>query len=242
MGKDMGSLINSVVSFLIKRLKGEAYEVDERVPATALLFILVSRFINLLRGMVRCLGMTRSRMPVVFMEKGVILQNKKFIRLGRGVSIGSTVYLDGLSEDGLNIGNNVSLGAYVSIICTGSMKHLGKGCSIGDSTGIGAYSFIGAAGGVEIGKNVIMGQWVSFHSENHNFERLDVPIRMQGVNHKGIVVEDDCWIGVKVTLLDGARVGRGSIIGAGSVVRGDIPPFSIAAGIPAKVIRSRKTV
>lgn len=240
MGKDMGSLINSVVSVLIKRLKGEAFEVDERVPATALLFILVSRAVNLLRGMVRCLGMTSSRMPVVFMEKGVILRNKRFIRLGRGVSIGLASYIDGLSEDGVNIGNNVSFGAYARIICTGSLNHIGKGCSIGDSSGMGEYVFIGAAGGVEIGKNVIIGQSVSFHAENHNFDRTDVPIRLQGVNHKGIVVEDDCWIGANVTLLDGARVGTGSIIGAGSVVRGDVPPYSIAAGIPAKVIRSRK--
>lgn len=90
-----------------------------------------------------------------------------------------------------------------------------------------------------IGNDVIMGQWVSFHPENHNFESLDLPIRLQGVNRQGIVVEDDCWIGAKVTFLDGAHVGKGCVIAAGAVVRGVIPPYSVAAGIPAKVIKSR---
>lgn len=111
---------------------------------------------------------------------------------------------------------------------------------IGDNTGIGSHSFIGGAGGVQIGSDVIMGQWVSFHPENHNHEDLVKPIRLQGVNRKGIFIEDDCWIGAKVTFLDGAHVGRGCVIAAGAVVRGHIPPYSIAGGVPARVIRSRK--
>jgi acetyltransferase-like isoleucine patch superfamily enzyme len=60
------------------------------------------------------------------------------------------------------------------------------------------------------------------------------------VNRKGIVVGDDCWIGAKVTFLDGAHVGKGSVIAAGAVVRGEIPPYSIAVGVPARVIKFRK--
>jgi acetyltransferase-like isoleucine patch superfamily enzyme len=62
---------------------------------------------------------------------------------------------------------------------------------------------------------------------------------LQGVNSKGIVVEDDCWVGANTTFLDGAHVGHGCVIGAGSVVRGEIPPYSIVVGAPARVIRSR---
>jgi acetyltransferase-like isoleucine patch superfamily enzyme len=85
-----------------------------------------------------------------------------------------------------------------------------------------------------------MGQYVSFHSENHIIDRTDIPIRLQGVVRKGIVIEDDCWVGAKVTFLDGCHVGRGCVVAAGAVVRGEIPAYSIIGGVPAKVIRSRE--
>jgi acetyltransferase-like isoleucine patch superfamily enzyme len=84
-----------------------------------------------------------------------------------------------------------------------------------------------------------MGQHVGFHPENHEFDRIDIPIREQGTTRQGITIEDDVWVGSNAIFLDGAHVGRGSVIGAGSVVRGNIPPYSIAVGVPARVIRSR---
>jgi len=62
---------------------------------------------------------------------------------------------------------------------------------------------------------------------------------MQGVNRKGIVIEDDCWVGGNATFLDGCHLGRGCVVAAGAVVRGEIPPYSVIAGVPARVIRSR---
>ncbi|MCX7595635.1 MAG: acyltransferase, partial [Fischerella sp.] len=61
----------------------------------------------------------------------------------------------------------------------------------------------------------------------------------QGVTCKGIIIEDDCWLGHGVTVLDGVTIGKGSVIGAGAVVTKDIPPYSVAVGIPAKVVKSR---
>ena len=55
----------------------------------------------------------------------------------------------------------------------------------------------------------------------------------------GILVEDDCWVGANVVFLDGAHVGRGSVVAAGAVVRGKIPAYSVVAGVPARVLRSR---
>lgn len=234
-------MLNKLTSKIIGIFKGEGYEIDHRVPASAIISLVYARFFNLLRGVIKCLGM-KGLSRFVFAGRDVKLKNKRFITIGKSVSLGQGVYLDGLSSEGLKIGDNVSLGPYASIECTGSIKHLGKGCTIGDRTGIGGHSFIGAAGGVRIGNDVIMGQYVSFHSENHDFNDTDIPIRLQGVTHKGIIIEDDCWIGAKATFLDGARVGRGSVIGAGSVVRGDIPPYSVAVGVPAKVIKNRKTI
>jgi acetyltransferase-like isoleucine patch superfamily enzyme len=84
-----------------------------------------------------------------------------------------------------------------------------------------------------------MGQHVGFHPENHNFDRTDIPIREQGTTRLGITIEDDVWVGSNAIFLDGAHVGKGCVIGAGSVVRGNIPAYSIAVGVPAKVVRSR---
>lgn len=101
---------------------------------------------------------------------------------------------------------------------------------------------MGCGGGVRIGANVIMGQCVSFHPEIHCFADLGTPIRLQGVMQAGIHVGDDCWVGAKVTFLDGARVGSGVVIAAGSVVRGEVPDGVVIAGVPARVIRTRGEV
>ena len=90
-----------------------------------------------------------------------------------------------------------------------------------------------------MGSNVIMGQKVSFHAENHLYDRMDLLIRHQGTTCQGIVIEDNCWIGSNVTILDGAHIATGCVIGAGSIVKGYIPPNSIAVGAPARVIRGR---
>ncbi len=74
---------------------------------------------------------------------------------------------------------------------------------------------------------------------DHRFARLDVPIRHQGIVMAPVRIGDDCWLGDRVTVLRGSDVGRGSVIGAQSVVRGHLDPFSIAVGAPARVVRSR---
>jgi acetyltransferase-like isoleucine patch superfamily enzyme len=68
----------------------------------------------------------------------------------------------------------------------------------------------------------------------------EVPIVDQGITAQGIVIEDDVWLAAGAIVLDGAHVGRGSVVGAGAVVTGDLPPYSVAVGSPAKVIRDRR--
>ncbi|NJM72477.1 MAG: acyltransferase [Scytonema sp. RU_4_4] len=77
------------------------------------------------------------------------------------------------------------------------------------------------------------------YANNHNFADLTRPMKSQGVTSKGIVIENDCWLGTGVKVLDGVRIGCGSVIGAGAVVTKDIPPYSIAVGVPARVIAQR---
>jgi acetyltransferase-like isoleucine patch superfamily enzyme len=223
----------------LARSKGHAYRLDRSIPLSLLLGIALRRLIWLFRGVVKCLVLQR-RFRFVYMAPLVKLRNASLIRFGKGVTLGLGVLIDGLSREGINFGDNVVIGPY-SVVGASSPSNFGAGLRMGKNSAVDAYSFIGAAGLIAIGENVIMGQHVSFHAENHNYERTDVPIKQQGTRREGIVVEDDCWVGSNVLFLDGAHVGRGCVIAAGSVVRGEIPPYSVVAGVPARVVKSRLT-
>jgi acetyltransferase-like isoleucine patch superfamily enzyme len=146
--------------------------------------------------------------------------------------------LTAYSTDGVWIGERTKIGAYTILGATNHLSKLGKGIRIGKDCGIGQFSFIGASGGVDIGDNVIMGQYVSFHASNHLFEDPGKLIRDQGVTAKGIQIEGDIWIGAKATVLDGSIVRRHSVIAAGAVVSAEFPPSCIIGGVPAKVIKT----
>jgi acetyltransferase-like isoleucine patch superfamily enzyme len=99
--------------------------------------------------------------------------------------------------------------------------------------------FIDALGGVSIGSNVIIGPYTVIHSANHRFNRLDKPIMKQGHNLGKVVIGDDCWIGAHVTVLPGVHIGKGCVVGAGSVVTKSLPDYSVAVGNPAQIIKNR---
>ena len=91
-----------------------------------------------------------------------------------------------------------------------------------------------------IGNNVLTGPYVCFFVANHNYENLEIPINAQGYYEDDIIIGNDVWIGAGAVITGGVNIGIGSVIGAGSIVTHSIPPYSIAVGAPAKVIRSRK--
>jgi acetyltransferase-like isoleucine patch superfamily enzyme len=92
-------------------------------------------------------------------------------------------------------------------------------------------------GPVIIGDNVIFAQHVGILAMNHGYKDLDIPIRDQPCTFAQITIEDNCWIGSNAVVTAGVTIGRHSVIAAGSVVTKDIPPYSIAAGNPARIIR-----
>jgi acetyltransferase-like isoleucine patch superfamily enzyme len=94
-------------------------------------------------------------------------------------------------------------------------------------------------GNITIGRDTMIASHTGIYANNHGFADLNVPIALQEVSAKGIEIGEDCWIGSGVRILDGVSIGRGSVIGAGAVVTKDIPPYSIAVGVPAKVIARR---
>lgn len=228
----------SFTNKVISKIKKSDYKIDETISLGSLILIIMIKVIALIRGFFKGVFL-KKRGKVLFIGKRVKLLHKKYISLGSGVTLSDCVEIDGLSKEGVNLGDNVKIGDYTIIRCTGTLKKVGKGLTIGDNSGTGDFCFFGAAGGIHIGSNVIMGQNVRFHSENHIFSDVNIPIRDQGVTNKGIVVRDDCWIGAGAVFLDGVTVGEGCVIGANAVVNKDIPPYSIAVGNPVKIIKSR---
>jgi acetyltransferase-like isoleucine patch superfamily enzyme len=220
-----------------KPLERKVLYFDRDMPLCVVLGMLLRRLVWLLRGFLRALVLQR-RFVFLFMADGVNLRGASLIRFGRGVTLERGVTIDGLMRHGIVLGDNVRLGPYSTIIGP-PPSALGYGIKIGANSAADSYSFIGGGGPVVIGENVIMGEHVCFHPENHRFDQLDIPIKDQGMERKGITIEDDVWVGANVTFLDGVHVGRGSVIGAGSIVRGEIPAYSIAVGAPARVVRSR---
>jgi acetyltransferase-like isoleucine patch superfamily enzyme len=203
----------------LSRIKGHGCRIGRSVPFGVLACIICRRSAWLLRGILKCLLLQR-RVRFVFMAPGVTLRNALMVRFGKAVTLERGVAIDGLSLRGTELGDNVMIGAYTTVAAS-IPSHTGIGARFGKNSSCGPYSYSGAGGLITIGDDVAMGQRVSFHAENHNFESADVPIRLQGASSKGIVVEDDCWVGANTTFLDAAYVGHGCVIGVGSVVQGE---------------------
>lgn len=219
---------------------GDAVSVAEEVTTPELVIYLLRRgALPWLRGVVvrvrlrRCGGR-------LFVGRRVRLLFARHVRAGRNVLIDDDVYLNGLSRDGVRIGNNVRLREHVWIQATSTLDQLGAGLEIGDGTYIGPRCILGAGGGIRIGRGVTLGASVHILAENHASRDADVPIAAQGVTREGIVVEDDVWIGNAAIVLDGVTIGKGAVIGAGAVVTRDVAPYSVVAGNPARVIGRRE--
>ena len=114
-----------------------------------------------------------------------------------------------------------------------------EGVSIGRNVSINEFVFLDGYGGLDIGDDCRIAHGCSFLSEDHIFDDPDTPIRKQGKRGALIVLEPDVWLGCGVRVLRGVRIGRGSVVGAGAVVTRDIPPYSIAVGMPARVVGQR---
>jgi acetyltransferase-like isoleucine patch superfamily enzyme len=221
---------------LIAGWKGNGYIIDERVPAGYLLRLVCVRISMLLRGYVSGI----SHKGLLFFSWRATIKVRSRLRVGRSVTISSRVYIDALSADGVVLGNNVTVGRYTRIECTGNLQHLGHGLTVGNSTGLGIACFYGCAGGISIGNDVMVGDFVSFHAENHVLADLEQPMRLQGVVHKGIVIGNNCWIGAKATILDGVVVQDGCVIAAGAVVTAGVYKANgIYGGVPARLIKYR---
>jgi len=231
-----------LVEKIIRKLKRNPdYKWESKYTFRDMRVILSGRTSQILRG-----GWMRLFLKhvegLLFIGSNVKIKHAYLISVGKNLIIEDNVFINALSYDGISIKDNVSIARNCTLIGTGIISQKGKGISIGNNTGINAGAYLGGQGGIEIGDNVIIGPGVQVFSENHNFSDLNINIKDQGVSRDGVVIQNDCWIGAGAIILAGVTIGSGCVIAAGSVVTRSVANDSVVAGVPGKILKSRKIV
>ncbi len=222
-------MIRTLFQTLLQK-SGKHYKVHPNVPDSLLYHILFQRCIMLVRGFLQ----TGRK---IYIGSNCTILNCSNFSFGHSVTIECNTILDGYASEKIVLGDCVKIGAYSKLLSTSHPATFGKGMKMGNNSAVGDFTHFGAPGGIEIGDDVIMGSYVSFHSENHIFSDTDKLIRKQGVTHKGIRIGNNVWVGAKVTFLDGCSVGNHSVVAAGAVVNGNFPDYSVIGGVPAKLLK-----
>lgn len=160
-----------------------------------------------------------------YIQMGVDFLGGNLVELGDDVRIMRNSRFDMRAPNSLlRLGNKVCIDQGVDIRATVSDCLI----EIGDNSYLGPYVCMAGPGHIKIGKECLIASHTSIYANNH---------RKNGLTYEGIEIQDNVWIGSGVRILDGVTIGKGSIIGAGAVVNKNIPAFSTAVGVPAKVIK-----
>ena len=173
--------------------------------------------------------------------RDVVFGQNVTIRHPRRIAIGSHVVNDdqcmldakGSNNRGIEIGNGVFVGRNSILSCKNGDIMLEDGVNIGFNCEV----FSGSS--VTVGRNTLLAGYCYVVGGGHEFENVDRPVQEQQGVSKGVTIEGDVWLGAGTMVLDGVRIGSRTVVGAGSVVTSDLPPRSVAAGTPARVLRSR---
>lgn len=135
--------------------------------------------------------------------------------------------------------NSIRIGARTKIHPFALVTSHGGSITIGSNCSVNSFAVLNGQGGLTIGDDVRIAPHAVVMSGNHNFDRLDVPIRSQGSTRKGIVIEDDVWLGAHCVVLDGVTIARGCVIAAGAIVSKSTEPYGAYVGVPARRLRDR---
>ena len=176
----------------------------------------------------------------VILGRGITLRHPSKIHLGDNVAIDDYCVLDARGGDTseITIGENSVIGRNTILRTKDGVIRFARG------TSIGANCIFSSASSLTAGENLLVASCTYVMAGGqHSFERLDVPLISQGMVSKGgISIGDNVWIGARVTILDGTRIGDNAIIGACSLVNKSVPDWAIAYGIPARPMRDRREV
>ena len=167
--------------------------------------------------------------------QNVVLRHPHKIRLGDSVIIDDNCLLDakGSRNEGITIGDGVFIGRNTILSCKDGDIVLEDGVNIGFNSEV----FSGSS--VRIGKDGLLAAYCYVIGGGHEFQNVEQPVQEQSAVSHGVVLEDNVWLGAGTKVLDGVAIGADSVVGAGAVVTEDLPPRSVAAGVPARVLRQR---
>lgn len=180
---------------------------------SALVMRLLEELVNFLYQAIFCLKLLKKGSIIRLTFRG----NAKKLCQSRNIEIGRNVFID---KD-----------SWLSVMDGAKFK-------IGDNTIINRYLVVSCVNSVEIGENVLITDRVFITDADHGYTDIARPIMKQSMSQgQPVKIEDNCWIGMNVCILKNVTIGKHSVIGAGSVVTKSIPPYSIAIGNPARVIK-----
>jgi len=229
----LSKILESVQLYLSRQASGLGRYVLEQ-----LLFLLVGWVPTIvgigLRGFLYRLILRMEGMAAI--ENNVRLRFANHITLKNGAYLDQGSYLHACPA-GIEIGEEtiVMHGAVLHVYNFRGLPH--SGIKIGRDSLIGEYSIIRGQGGVTIGDRVFTSPFTQIIAVNHIFDDPKRPFIHQGITAEGIVIEDDCWLGAGAVITDGVRVGKGAVVAAGAVVTQDVPPHTVFAGVPARLIK-----
>jgi acetyltransferase-like isoleucine patch superfamily enzyme len=232
--------VRELLSTVLRRTgRDSSFQLDDAITGRDALAVALRVAEHSARGALRRLSV-RSAGGVVLIGRRVRLLHGAHLHLGANVVLEDDVEIVALSRKGIWLGDSVAIGRGTLIKPTSYYgRGLGEGLHMGARSSIGPMGYMGCSGLITIGENVIIGPRVSMHAENHRFQDADLAIKEQGVAWDPIVIEDNCWIGSDVVILGGVSIGRGAVVGAGSVLTKPVAAGDVVAGVPARVIGHR---
>jgi acetyltransferase-like isoleucine patch superfamily enzyme len=227
--------------FLESTVFGVVGQVPSRIGVSLRRIIYPSVLAKLGRNVTIATGIQFYKACEIEIHNDVLLERNSSLLAGGGtIVIGDRAFLrENVQLSCYEPGGQIILDYWARIDRGVDIRAHGGCIRVGSQSYLGPYCCLAGPGNITIGSNCMIASQSSLYANNHKFSDLETPIAEQGITAEGIVIEDDCWLGTGVRVLDGVRIGRGSVIGAGAVVTKDIPPLSIAVGVPAKVVRQR---
>ena len=178
-----------------------------------------------------CLIPTHQARPRLWVKWFV---NPFFHKKGKGVTICRRTRMDVLPFQEFTMGDYSTVEDFATVNNGVGPVHIGNNTRIGIGNTV--------IGPVTIGNNVILAQNIVMSGLNHNYTNINIPIYKQGETVGTIIIEDDCWIGANAVITAGVTVGKHSVVAGGAVVTKNIPPYSVAVGNPARVIKQYNPV